>query len=147
MDMRDFLLALASASNLGEGLSEEALTAVPPLDAGDDRQAVALCNRIVSTGLYEILPRDLADFAFRRATTSDAKRLAGAYWRQCAGEALRKAWEARGMTQQALGDALGYNPVASQVYVSSWEAGVRPIPRKALADVARIVSIDLERLI
>lgn len=59
-----------------------------------------------------------------------------------ASKVLRQAREAAGMTQKALGVALGYPEDHAQSFVSNWETEYRPIPRKHIKTLAALLNID-----
>ena len=59
-----------------------------------------------------------------------------------ASKVLRQAREAAGLTQKALGVALGYPEDHAQSFVSNWETGYRPIPRKHIKTLAALLNID-----
>ena len=46
------------------------------------------------------------------------------------------------MTQKSLGVALGYPEVTAQRFISNWETGYRPIPRKHIKTLAVLLNID-----
>lgn len=59
-----------------------------------------------------------------------------------ANEILKRAREAAGLTQKALGVALGYPEATAQRFISNWETGYRPIPRKHIKTLAALLNID-----
>lgn len=60
---------------------------------------------------------------------------------------LRAARKAKGMTQQALGDACGYKPSAARMIVSKWEAGAQPIPVAKIKKIAALLDISPAELL
>ena len=59
-----------------------------------------------------------------------------------ASKVLRQAREAAGLTQKALGIALGYPEDHAQSFVSNWETEYRPIPRKHFKRICELLHID-----
>lgn len=64
-----------------------------------------------------------------------------------ASKVLRQAREAAGLTQKALGVALGYPEATAQRFVSNWETGYRPIPRKHIKALAALLHVELADLL
>lgn len=64
-----------------------------------------------------------------------------------ASKVLRQAREAAGLTQKALGVALGYPEDHAQSFVSNWETGYRPIPRKHIKALAALLHVELADLL
>lgn len=59
-------------------------------------------------------------------------------------EAYRKQ---AGLTQQALGEALGYTGTAAQVTVARWERNDRPVPLKHYRKLGQLLHMPLGELI
>ena len=59
-----------------------------------------------------------------------------------ASKVLRQAREAAGLTQKALGVALGYPEDHAQSFVSNWETEYRPIPRKHIKALAVLLHVE-----
>lgn len=55
---------------------------------------------------------------------------------------IQSARARRGMTQQELGEALGYSGQSAIVTVSRWEAGTRPVPRDKIRPLAELLGIN-----
>jgi transcriptional regulator with XRE-family HTH domain len=62
-------------------------------------------------------------------------------------ETIRAARERAGMTQLEVGQALGYKGNAAQVYVATWEAGTRPVPKAKINALAELLNLDPMRLL
>jgi transcriptional regulator with XRE-family HTH domain len=62
-------------------------------------------------------------------------------------ETIRAARERAGMTQLEVGQALGYKGNAAQVYVATWEAGTRPVPKAKIKALAELLNLDPMRLL
>ena len=60
---------------------------------------------------------------------------------------LKTAREARRLTQQELGEAVGLNPKSAQPLVAGWERGRRPVPRARLKRVAEVLGLNVEDLL
>lgn len=58
-------------------------------------------------------------------------------------EALRQAREDRGMTQQALGEAIGLGGRGATVQVSRWETGVCLPAPATVHDLGAVLRVDL----
>ncbi len=59
-----------------------------------------------------------------------------------ASEVLREARKAAGLKQRELGVALGYPEEHAKNFISNWETGYRPIPRKHIKALAALLHID-----
>ena len=59
-----------------------------------------------------------------------------------ANEILKRARKAAGLTQKALGVALGYPEETVQRFVSNWETEYRPVPRKHYKKICELLHID-----
>ena len=57
-------------------------------------------------------------------------------------ERIRNARETAGMTQKALGLALGFSGDYARVSVARWEAGTRPLPIEYVKPIARQLGLD-----
>jgi len=55
---------------------------------------------------------------------------------------IQSARARRGMTQQELGEALGYSGNSAIVTVSRWEAGTRPVPRDKIRALCDLLGLD-----
>ena len=60
---------------------------------------------------------------------------------------IQSARARRGMTQQELGEALGYSGNSALVTVSRWEAGTRPVPRDKIRALAELLHIEVVSLL
>ena len=60
---------------------------------------------------------------------------------------IKYARKARNMTQQELGEKLGFKGPRAQVYVAQYEAGTRPIPRARIKKAAHVLDIPVESLL
>lgn len=66
------------------------------------------------------------------------------------GDAPQRITTARsraGMTQQELGEQLGYAGATAQVTVGRWEAGTRPVPMSKIKALAEVLGIDPVKLL
>lgn len=63
------------------------------------------------------------------------------------GEELKAFRLKKGVTQQALGEALGYQGESAQITVLRWERGTRPIPIKHFRKLARLLDIPVDKLV
>ena len=63
------------------------------------------------------------------------------------GDELREFRAKRGLSQQALGELLGYKGLSAQITVQRWEKGVRPIPMKHIRKLAEIFDIPTDKFI
>ena len=63
------------------------------------------------------------------------------------GEQLKIRRIALGITQQRLGEMLGYKGKSALVTVQRWEYGTRPIPVKHYRQLAAILRIDLDDIV
>lgn len=63
------------------------------------------------------------------------------------GTELRRLRESNGLTQQRLGELMGYMGQSALVSVQRWEYGTRPIPATKLKRLSRILHVPLEALI
>ena len=52
-----------------------------------------------------------------------------------------------GMTQQELGEKMGYEGVTAQVSVRRWESGLRPVPLERIRALAAALNLTLDDLI
>ena len=52
-----------------------------------------------------------------------------------------------GMTQQELGEKMGYEGLTAQVSVRRWESGARPVPLEKIRALAAALSLTLDDLI
>lgn len=52
-----------------------------------------------------------------------------------------------GMTQQELGEKLGYEGDSAQVTVRRWESGARPVPLDKIRPLAAALNLTLDDLI
>ena len=60
---------------------------------------------------------------------------------------IRKARKGQGLTQQELGELLGYEGDSALVSVQRWEAGTRPVPIEKLRKLAEVLNLTLDDLI
>ncbi len=60
---------------------------------------------------------------------------------------IRSAREQAGLTQQQLGEQLGYTGENAQRYVYDWEAGRRMVPRDKVQKLADLLHLDPIRLL
>lgn len=77
--------------------------------------------------------------ARKKMTTQERNKLIGS-----------RIYDARkdaAMTQKQVGEALGYKPGLAQAYVSDWEDGTRPVPRRQIAALAALLKLDLKDLL
>lgn len=51
------------------------------------------------------------------------------------------------LTQQALGEALGYEGTSADSTVRRWESGSRPVPLEKIRKLAEVLQIPLDTLI
>lgn len=63
------------------------------------------------------------------------------------GSRIYDARKGAAMTQKQVGEALGYRAEWAHRYVSSWEDGTRPVPRRQIAALAALLKMDLKDLI
>ena len=66
---------------------------------------------------------------------------------QSLGSYLRACRIARGMTQEELGQAVGYTPGVAYKIVQSWEHDRQWIPMHRIRAVAKVLQIPVESLI
>lgn len=52
-----------------------------------------------------------------------------------------------GMTQQELGERMGYEGDSANVSVRRWEAGTTPVPLKKIRQLAAVLNLTLDDLI
>ena len=62
-------------------------------------------------------------------------------------EEVKTARLALGLTQQQLGEQLGYTGENAQRYVYDWEAGRRKVPRDKVKALADLLNLDPMRLL
>ena len=62
-------------------------------------------------------------------------------------EEIKAARAALGLTQQQLGEQLGYTGENAQRYVSDWEAGRRKVPRDKVKALSALLHLDPIRLL
>jgi transcriptional regulator with XRE-family HTH domain len=62
-------------------------------------------------------------------------------------EEIKAARAALGLTQQQLGEQLGYTGENAQRYVYGWEAGRRMVPRDKVQKLAELLHLDPMRLL
>ena len=62
-------------------------------------------------------------------------------------ETIKAARLKAGLTQQALGEALGYEGTSADSTVRRWEAGSRPVPIEKIRKLAELLQITLDSLI
>lgn len=55
---------------------------------------------------------------------------------------ITNARASRGMTQQELGEAMGYEGASARVVVGRWEAGTRPVPREKIMVLCELLGLD-----
>ena len=60
---------------------------------------------------------------------------------------IKTARLALGLTQQQLGERLGYTGENAQRYVYDWEAGRRMVPRDKVKALAELLRLDPMRLL
>lgn len=60
---------------------------------------------------------------------------------------IQAARSQRAMTQQELGEALGYTGDSARVVVAQWEAGTRPVPMDKIRPLADLLHIDVVSLL
>lgn len=63
------------------------------------------------------------------------------------GEELKAFRLKKGITQQALGEALGYQGKSALVTVQRWEYDTRPIPIKHFRKLAKLLDIPIDKLV
>ena len=63
------------------------------------------------------------------------------------GQKIRKSREEKNLTAKQVGIALGYKSSNGEVYVSNWERDVRPVPKKKIPALARLLDIDIEEFL
>ena len=63
------------------------------------------------------------------------------------GEELKQARLRKKLTQQALGELLGYEGRTAEMMVQKWEYGQRPINPKHYRKLAEILDVPLESMI
>lgn len=62
------------------------------------------------------------------------------------GNRIRKAREDKKLTAKQLGILLGYGK-NGEIYVSNWELGKRPVPKKKAPALSKLLNIKLEDLL
>lgn len=62
-------------------------------------------------------------------------------------DTIRAARMNAGMTQQELGEKMGYAGDSAQVTVRRWEAGSRPVPLDKIRPLAAALNLTLDDLI
>ena len=62
-------------------------------------------------------------------------------------DTIRAARMNAGMTQQELGEKLGYEGLTAQVSVRRWESGRRPVPLEKIRALAAALNLTLDDLI
>ena len=60
---------------------------------------------------------------------------------------IQAARSQRAMTQQELGEALGYTGDSARVVVAQWEAGTRPVPMNKIRPLAELLHIEVVSLL
>lgn len=60
---------------------------------------------------------------------------------------IQSARARSGMTQQELGEAMGYKGESGRVTVARWEAGTRPVPMDKLAGLADRLHLEIKELL
>jgi len=60
---------------------------------------------------------------------------------------IKEARNKKGLSQQALGELVGYKGLTAQVMVCLWEKGVRKVPRSKIITVSKVLDIPADRLI
>lgn len=60
---------------------------------------------------------------------------------------IKAARQAKGLTQQQLGEMLGYTGEYAQVSVRRWESGRRPVPLEKIRPLAAALNLTLDDLI
>lgn len=55
---------------------------------------------------------------------------------------IQSARASRGMTQQAVGEAVGLSGETARVTVGRWEAGTRPVPREHIRILSKLLGLD-----
>ena len=60
---------------------------------------------------------------------------------------LRKARLEKNLSQQRLGELLGYKGGTAQVMVCLFESGARRVPRDKIEIVAKLLNLPIEKLI
>ena len=63
------------------------------------------------------------------------------------GELIKAARIERGITQQRLGEMLGYEGRTAEMMVQKWEYNQRPVNPKHFRKLSEILGIPLEKLI
>ena len=62
-------------------------------------------------------------------------------------DTIRAARMRAGMTQQDLGEKMGYEGLSAQVSVRRWESGARPVPLEKIRALAAALNLTLDDLI
>lgn len=60
---------------------------------------------------------------------------------------IKAARQAKGLTQQQLGEMLGYSGESAQVAVRQWESGRTPVPLVKIRPLAAALNLTLDDLI
>ena len=63
------------------------------------------------------------------------------------GEEFKALRKAVGLSQQALGEALGYEGRTAEMMVQKWEYGQRPINPKHFRKLSELLHVPLEKFI
>jgi len=63
------------------------------------------------------------------------------------GEELKERRKRAGLTQQQLGELLGYKGRSAELVVQHWEHGRQPIPLAKMKMLSKILRISLDELI
>ena len=62
-------------------------------------------------------------------------------------EKIKTARQKAGLTQQQLGEAVGYTGDTANATVRRWESGLRPVPIEKIRPVAKALNLTLDDLI
>ena len=63
------------------------------------------------------------------------------------GELIRVQRIAKGYTQQALGELLGYTGRSAELTLQSWESGRRKVVRRMIKPLSELLDIPIEQLL
>lgn len=60
---------------------------------------------------------------------------------------IKATRQAKGLTQQQLGEMLGYTGESARVALQQWESGRRPVPLEKIRPLAAALNLTLDDLI
>lgn len=62
-------------------------------------------------------------------------------------ELIRERRQAKHITQQKLGEMLGYEGRTAEITIQNWESGRREVPIKKIRQVAELLDLTFDELI